>query len=143
MRPGRKNSRHRIMLIKRSLSTPFLRNTAGCDTLQNALNLQKPKASLKGLKLENISLDSANLLFDVEIENPYPVDLPMVNVDYSVTSNTNKLFSGKADIEGTVPAKSTKMVSLPAKISYLDVVNAFKGIRPGSKSPIRPTRAFR
>ena len=108
---------------------------AGCDTLQNALTIQKPKANLKGLKLENISLDSASLLFDVEIENPYPVDLPMVNVDYGVTSNANKLFSGKADIEGTVPAKSTKMVSLPAKISYLDVVNAFKGIRPGSKIP--------
>lgn len=109
--------------------------SAGCDTLQNALALQKPKASLKGLKLENISLDSASLLFDVEIENPYPVDLPMVNVDYSVASNANKLFSGKAELEGTVPAKSTKMVSLPAKISYLDVVNAFKGIRPGSKIP--------
>jgi LEA14-like dessication related protein len=108
---------------------------SGCDSLQNALNLQKPNASLKGLKLDNISLESANLLFDVEIANPYPVALPLVNVDYGVTSNANKLFSGKADLEGTVPAKSTKMVSLPAKISYLDVVNAFKGIRPGSKIP--------
>jgi LEA14-like dessication related protein len=106
--------------------------TAGCDTLQN---MQKPKASLKGLKLADISLDSASLLFDVEIANPYAVDLPMVNVDYGVVSNANKLFSGKADISGTVPANSTKVISLPAKVSYIDVFNAFKGVRPGSKIP--------
>ena len=97
--------------------------------------MQKPKASLKGLKVENVSLESANLLFDVEIENPYPVALPMVNIDYDVASNANKLFAGKADIAGTVPAGGTKMISLPVKISYLDVVNAFKGVRPGSKIP--------
>ncbi len=106
--------------------------SAGCDALQN---LQKPKASLKGVKLADISLESASLLFDVEIANPYSVDLPMVNVDYGVVSNAGKLFAGKADIAGTVPANSTKMISLPVKIDYFDVVNAFKGVSPGSKIP--------
>jgi LEA14-like dessication related protein len=106
--------------------------SAGCDTLQN---MQKPKASLKGVKLADISLESASLLFDVEIANPYSVDLPMVNVDYGVVSNANKLFSGKADITGIVPANSTKMISLPAKVSYMDVARAFKGVSPGSKIP--------
>jgi LEA14-like dessication related protein len=105
---------------------------AGCDTLQN---LQKPKASLKGVKLDNISLESANLLFDVEIENPYAVALPIVNIDYGVTSNANNLFAGKADIAGTVPANGTKMLSLPVKVTYMDLVKAFKGVRPGSKIP--------
>ena len=106
--------------------------SAGCDTLQN---MQKPKASLKGLKLANISLESASLLFDVEIANPYAVDLPMVNVDYGVVSNASKLFAGKADITGIVPANSTKMISLPVKLGYMDVYRAFKGVSPGTKIP--------
>jgi LEA14-like dessication related protein len=106
--------------------------SAGCDVLQN---MQKPKASLKGLKVADVSLKSASLMFDVEIANPYAVDLPMVNVDYDVVSNNNKLFAGKADIAGTVPANSTKMISLPVKLSYIDVFNAFKGVSPGSKIP--------
>ena len=110
---------------------------SGCDSLQNALNPQKPKASLKDVRLENISPDSANLLFDVEIENPYPVALSMTNIDYDVTSKAGHLFSGKADIAGTVPAKGTKMLSLPVKLSYLDVVRAFKGVSPGSKIPYK------
>lgn len=109
----------------------------GCDTLQNALNLQKPKANLAGIKIENVSLESASLLFDVDIENPYAVALPLVNIDYDMTGNSSKLFSGKADIEGNIPAGGKKSISLPVKISYLDVVKAFKGVGPGSKIPYK------
>jgi LEA14-like dessication related protein len=108
---------------------------SGCEAVQDALNLQKPTASLKGLKLDNINLQSATLLFDVELSNPYPVPLPLSNIDYNVTSSTNNLFSGKADLQTTIPAKESTTVSLPAEINYLDIVKAFKGIRPGSKIP--------
>jgi LEA14-like dessication related protein len=108
--------------------------SGGCETLQK---LQSPKASLSGIKLEKISLESATLLFDVEIENPYVVALPIANIDYDVASNANKLFSGKANIAGIVPAKSTKMISLPVSVSYLDVVRAFRGVSPGSKIPYK------
>ena len=109
----------------------------GCDTLQNALNLQKPRANLAGIKIENVSLESASLLFDVEVENPYAVALPLVNIDYDMTGNSSKLFSGKADIEGTIPAGAKKSISLPVNISYLDVIKAFKGVGPGSKIPYK------
>ncbi len=104
--------------------------SAGCDTLQN---VQQPTATLKGVELADISPESASLLFDMEISNPYSTDLPMVNVDYDVTSNGGELFAGKADIAGIVPANSTKIISLPVKIDYFDVADAFKGISPGSK----------
>lgn len=104
--------------------------SAGCDTLQN---VQQPTATLKGVELADISPESASLLFDMEISNPYSADLPMVNVDYDVTSNGGELFAGKADIAGIVPANSIKIISLPVKIDYFDVADAFKGISPGSK----------
>jgi len=108
---------------------------SGCNSLQNTLNLQKPTASLKNVRLENISENSADLVFDVEIENPYPVALQMTSFDYEVASQAGYLFSGTADITGTVPAKSKMTVSLPAKPHYLDVVTAFEGISPGWKIP--------
>ena len=107
----------------------------GCQNIQDALSVQKPKASLKGLKFDDISLQSATVLFDVELENPYQVPLPLLNMDYNVASDESELFSGQADLQTTIPAKESKTVSLPAKISYLDLVRAFKGIRPGSKVP--------
>lgn len=107
---------------------------AGCDTL-NALGVRKPTASLQGLKFQDISLDSATLLFDVEVDNPYAVALPLVNMDYGLTSNNNPLLSGGADVQSTIPAHGKKVVSLPAQIKYLDLVKAFKDFRPGSTIP--------
>lgn len=107
----------------------------GCETIQQVLNVKKPSASLKGLQFEDITLQSATLLFDVELENPYPVALPLLDMDYALTSGANKLLSGKADIHTTIPAKDKKVVSLPARIRYVDLVRAFKGIRPGLKIP--------
>jgi len=110
---------------------------SGCETIQQALDVKKPSAHLKGLKLEDITLQSATLLFDVEVENPYPVALPLLNMDYALVSNANQLFTGEADIQTTIPAKDKKTVSLPAKVKYMDLVRAFKGIRPGSKIPYK------
>jgi LEA14-like dessication related protein len=108
---------------------------AGCETMQQTLNLRKPTARLAGLKLEDVKLSSATLLFDVEIENHYPVPLPLTNFDYSLSSNNEKFLSGSADSQTAVPAKSKETVTLPATINYLELLKALKDVRPGSKIP--------
>ncbi len=107
----------------------------GCESMRQIMNVKKPTASLKGVSFENITLQSATLLFDVEIQNPYPAALPLLNMDYSLATGGNKLLSGRADLQRTIPANDKKVVSLPATISYLDLAKAFMGIRPGSKIP--------
>jgi LEA14-like dessication related protein len=109
---------------------------SGCDML-SSLSVPKPTASLQGLKFQDVSLDSATLLFDVEVDNPYPAALPLLNMDYGLTSNNNPLLSGVADVQSTIPANGKKVVSLPAKIKYLDLVKAFKDFRPGSAIPYK------
>lgn len=108
---------------------------AGCETIQENLNLRKPTARLTDLKIEDVKLDSATLLFDVEIENHYPVALPLTNFDYSLSSGSEKFLSGNAESQAAVPAKSSKTISLPAQINYIEMLKALKGIRPGSTIP--------
>jgi LEA14-like dessication related protein len=107
----------------------------GCETIQEGLNLRKPTARLTGLKFEEVKLDSATLVFDVEIDNHYPVALPLTNFDYTLSSNAEQFLSGSAKSQTAVPAKSKKTVSLPAKIDYMGMLKALKGVRPGSKIP--------
>ena len=109
----------------------------GCEPVNRLLNLQKPTAKMKALKFENVKLNSATLLFDVEVNNPYPVALPLMNMDYGLSSGDEPFLNGNAELQTTVPAKSKKIVSLPAKINYLDMLKALNGIRPGSKIPYK------
>ena len=109
--------------------------SAGCATIESALNLRKPSVGLKGIRFEEITLSSATLLFDVEVENPYPVALPLLNMDYNLASQAKPFLTGQADLQTTISPQAKETVSLPARISYLDLLQAFKGIRPGSQIP--------
>jgi LEA14-like dessication related protein len=110
---------------------------AGCETLQHAMTLTKPTARMTGLKFQDVQLDSATLLFDVEVDNPYSVALPLLNIDYDLSSGAAPFLTGSADLQTTVPAKSKKTVSLPATVNYLEMLKALKGIRPGSTIPYK------
>jgi LEA14-like dessication related protein len=127
-----------IMTVKRYIFFTWCLLTvcvAGCETIQESLNLRKPTARLTDLKIEDVKMDSATLLFDVEIENHYPVALPLTNFDYRLSSGAEKFLSGNAESQAAVPAKSSRKVSLPATFNYIEMLKALKGIRPGSKIP--------
>lgn len=109
----------------------------GCDVLSQALNLQKPTAKLTGLKFGDVKMNSADLLFDVEVNNPYSVALPLMNMDYDLATGAEPFLNGSADLQTTIPAKSKKTISLPATINYLDMFKASKGISPGAKIPYK------
>ena len=108
---------------------------SGCETIQGALSQNRPTARLMDLKFEDATLDSAKLLFDVEVENHYPVALPLTNFDYGLSTGSEQFLSGSADSQTTVAAKSKEMVSLPVTVNYMEMLKALKGIRPGSKIP--------
>ena len=117
------------LLFSLITTTVALLLSAGCSVLE------KPSARLLGVAIGDVSLDAATLTFDVEVENPYSVALPLTDIDYNVTSLENTLFVGEAALEGSIPAHGTKAVKLPAKIAYRDVIRAFRGVRPGSQVP--------
>ena len=111
---------------------------SGCDTLNSLMQYEKPTASLNGVSFGEVSLESAQLLFDVDIKNPYALGLPLLNVDYHLQTGEKPLLNGAADVATTIPAKSTKAVTLPVNFKYLDLLKALtslKDVRPGSQIP--------
>ncbi len=111
---------------------------SGCQALDSLMQYEKPTASLAGVSFGDVSLNEAQLLFNVEIKNPYALDLPLLNVDYDLQSSGHPLLNGKADLATTIPAKSSKTVTLPISFKYLDLLSALsnlKDVRPGSQIP--------
>ncbi len=110
---------------------------SGCSIL-NEMSMPKPTFALKDVKFGQMNLKTATLLFDVEVQNPYAVALPLLNMDYALTTQQSPLFKGQADIATTIPAKEKKVVSLSITLGYTEVVNALKSlkdVRPGSMIP--------
>ncbi|MBT8486008.1 MAG: hypothetical protein HKO59_00990 [Phycisphaerales bacterium] len=108
----------------------------GCSTLESlAGSLDKPSARMTGARVQQLTLEGATLAFDVEVENPYEVSLPLVDLDYTLDGAGTTLLRGSQALSGTIPAKGRRTVSLPAQISFQDLMQAASHVRPGSVIP--------
>ncbi|MEQ8819295.1 MAG: LEA type 2 family protein [Sumerlaeia bacterium] len=117
---------------------------SGCAEMQGVLgdvvkSAPKPSASVKGAKFQDLSQQSATMLFDVEIENPYGFALPLTDVTYGLAAggSDTSVFQGAQKLTGTVPAKGTRTVELPLTIGFQELLTAVQGVRPGQVLPYR------
>ncbi len=105
---------------------------AGCSALDR---LAKPSARITGARLQDLSAVSANLLFDVEVQNPYSVPLPLVDLDYRLASSGAAFLTGQAPVSGTVPAGGSRTLQVPARVLFTELLRAVSSIRPGAVVP--------
>ena len=109
---------------------------AGCETMREVKYAEKPTARMVGLRFEDVKLDYATLLFDVEVDNPYRVSLPLLSLHYSLTSGGRTFLTATALGETTVPPNTKTVLSLPDEVIYARLLRALNG-EPGSKIPYK------
>ena len=107
----------------------LLAGASGCGMLQ------RPEARITGASLRDVTATDATMLFDVEVDNPYAVQLPLNDVDYSLASAGQKFLTGRAELDGAVPAGGSRTVGVPVRIRYVELIDAVKDARPGGTIP--------
>ena len=109
---------------------------SGCETSPAVQNVDKPTAEMIGLVFQEVKLDNASLLFYFEIDNPYPADLPLVSLRYSLTSGGNTFLTATALDSVAVEPNRTEVVSLPDEVIYSRLLKSLNS-RPGSTIPYK------
>lgn len=110
--------------------------SAGCAQVQSMLDTApKPTAKIVNVRLQDLSLSDVTLGFDVDVTNPYSVDLPLVNLDYALGSQGKSLLAGSLKNPGSIPARGTKRIAVPARLVFTDLLNTLQGVRPGKVIP--------
>ena len=109
---------------------------AGCQSMQDVLsNAPKPGAHVIGASIRGLSLQNIVLLFDIEIENPYAVALPLADLGYALTSNGKNFLEGSLKPTGTIPAHGKQVLQVPATVQFSSLASVLKGVKPGSVVP--------
>ncbi len=108
----------------------------GCETLRSVLAAApKPGVSLKNVSVTDIRADSAELLADLEVSNPYAVPLFAESIGFALASGDAPILSGVTDSGFSVPAKSSKSVPVAVRLPYRDAMAAVKDLRLGQVLP--------
>ena len=112
----------------------------GCALLSRLLGpTPKPKVSVSNVRIAELSLTHLDLVFDLTITNPYAVELPLVNVDFSLASQARPFLQGQAPLQGTVPINGSKTVPVPARVVFLELLKVLQEVRPGAVVPYHAT----
>ncbi|HUU19258.1 MAG TPA: 50S ribosomal protein L11 methyltransferase [Sedimentisphaerales bacterium] len=109
---------------------------SGCETSREVQNFDKPTAEMVGLRFQDVKLDYASLLFYVEVDNPYPTDLPLVKLKYSLTSEGNTFLTATAFNSVVVRPNRKEAVSLPDEVIYARLLKSLNS-KPGSTIPYK------
>ncbi|KAF2298234.1 hypothetical protein GH714_020586 [Hevea brasiliensis] len=78
----------------------------------------------------------ANLVFDVLVENPTIIPIPLIDINYLIESGGRKLVSGLIPDAGTIHAHGKETIKIPVNLIYDDIKSTIM-IRPGSIIPYR------
>jgi LEA14-like dessication related protein len=110
---------------------------AGCEgTWPDAWrDVPRPTARLLDVDFEGLGLKSVKLEFDVEVDNPYTVDLPLVDMKYDVKSDGRRFVRGEADLDGVIPAGGKRELELPVRMGYVTLFRALSGVGFGDVIP--------
>lgn len=111
---------------------------AGCQSVGDLINAApQPSARVVGADLRNLKVDSADLLFHVEVTNPYTTDLPVASLAYVLDSRGTTLLEGAIQPTGAIPARGSSVLQLPARITFSSLLATLSGVQPGAVVPWR------
>lgn len=109
---------------------------SGCATLREA-GIPYPSARVMEVDLVGVSFTSLTLQFDVEVTNPYGTPLPILGIDYAISTEGKRFLEGGVESQQTIPSKGTGIVPLAVKIPFLTLRDVVGEVKPGMTVPYR------
>ncbi len=107
-----------------------------CRTNQNVRQFDKPTARIVDITFQDVQLNYVTLRFEIEVDNPYPVALPLERLNYSLTSGGYTFLTATATHSVAIAPNSKELVSLPDEVIYARLLRSLNG-ESGSTIPYR------
>jgi len=80
-----------------------------------------PVIKIKGLKIKNLSLAAAEVVAQVEIDNPNAFDLAFSDFDYQLDINQQNWGQGSISQRSSIPQKAKGMIEIPVKLNIMSM----------------------
>jgi len=96
-----------------------------CAELQNLIG-KKPEVSLKRFDIDSISLKDITFLFEIELNNPYPVGFKLEDIGFNVQVEGNQLFKTRTKKGVTVKANGSETTPVKVTLVYEDIMKIIK-----------------
>ena len=80
-----------------------------------------PVIKVKGVKIKNLSLTAAEVVAQVEIDNPNAFDLAFSDFDYQLDINQQNWGKGNISQRNSIPQKGKGTIEIPVKLNIMSM----------------------
>jgi LEA14-like dessication related protein len=103
----------------------FLSGVAGCATLSS---LEQPEIREVRPRIAGIDFQGVDLVFDVDVHNPYPVPLKASGFRYRLDIEDARFLDSETESALDIPAAGEGTVALPVRLSYKEIWRTYEGL---------------
>jgi len=100
-----------------------------CAELQQFSPVQKPVVKLANTRITGLSLNTIDLIFDLDIENPNPLSIRTAGLDYDFQLNHASLVKGNQNDEMLIQSNGKSRVAIPLSLNFQDIYQAYQSLK--------------
>ncbi|MDR0400130.1 MAG: LEA type 2 family protein [Treponema sp.] len=105
---------------------------SGCRTLEEAF--REPLVSPGPLDITNLSVEGAELLCRIELENPNAIDIPFPEIGWEFFIEGRSFLSGRVGKGETLGARDSAAVDVPLSLGYEEMLDALGSLAGGGNA---------
>lgn len=117
--------------------------TVGCVLLAGCAgalrDVPRPSVVVEAVKLQGLTLQSVTLRWELRVENPYSVALPLDRIRYTVKTRNDTFLQGSLATEVSVPAHGTKRVPVSVNVPFDRLMSEVRAVESGTVVPYTGT----
>lgn len=107
----------------------------GCQSVREAVRASAPEARVTGASVRELTLERAGLVFNVALRNRYDYPLPLVDLEYELSSGGTRFAEGTTQLQGVIAPNAEVTVEAPVVVLLGELLDALEGVRPGGVVP--------
>lgn len=96
-----------------------------------------PQVESVSARIEGIDLKGVDLVFDIDVRNPYPVAIRPPKNHYVVDIAGADFLKGDGSADSELPARGLGTISLPARLEYSKMWQAYQNLRESREVPYK------
>lgn len=100
----------------------------GCTSLQQLASVEKPSVSLDNYRITSLSLNEAEVTFDIKIDNPNPIALNLDSYSYKFDIEGNSFLKGTQKSNTQIGANADQIIQLPVRFSYQELFESVRAV---------------
>jgi len=108
---------------------------AGCAGLDSIVQPVPPNVSVRSVELTRLSLEGADLVATIEVENPNPIGIVLDGFAYEVLTGENAVVSGRQTSGVEIAAQGTRTFEMPVTLLFADLIRAVRSLEGANETP--------